>query len=65
MMQIAIYESLLASPFRTTNADEADFFYVPAFGACLITRADDTPHLSMKVFSSRTVPNQSSFFLIL
>lgn len=64
MLQIAIYESLLASPFRTTNAEEADFFYVPAFGACLITRADDSPHLSMKVLS--LVPFLiTSFFLML
>lgn len=46
--EIALYESLLASPHRTNNGDEADFFYVPVLGACLITRAHDAPHLSMK-----------------
>ncbi|XP_057849591.2 uncharacterized protein LOC131060391 isoform X2 [Cryptomeria japonica] len=46
--QIALYESLLASPYRTLNGEEADYFYVPVLDACLITRADDAPHLSMK-----------------
>lgn len=48
-IQIALYESLLASPHRTTNGDEADFFYVPVLGACAITRADDAPHYDMQV----------------
>nr|ACN39924.1 unknown [Picea sitchensis] len=46
--QMALYESLLASPYRTLNGEEADYFYVPVLDACLITRADDAPHLSMK-----------------
>ncbi|CAN6454171.1 unnamed protein product [Victoria cruziana] len=45
--QIALLESILASPYRTENGDEADFFFVPILEACLITRADDSPHLSM------------------
>ncbi|KAL0339629.1 UNVERIFIED_CONTAM: putative glucuronoxylan glucuronosyltransferase F8H [Sesamum radiatum] len=46
--QMAIYESILASPHRTLNGDEADFFFVPVLDSCIITRADDAPHLSMK-----------------
>ncbi|MQL79110.1 hypothetical protein Taro_011525 [Colocasia esculenta] len=46
--QIALYESILASPHRTLNGEEADYFYVPILDACLITRADDAPHLSMQ-----------------
>ncbi|XP_006651086.2 uncharacterized protein LOC102700608 isoform X1 [Oryza brachyantha] len=45
--QIALYESILASPHRTLNADEADYFYVPVLDSCLITRSDDAPHLQM------------------
>lgn len=47
--QMAIYESMLASPHRTLNGDEADFFFVPVLDSCIITRADDAPHLTMKV----------------
>ncbi|KAL3637263.1 hypothetical protein CASFOL_019562 [Castilleja foliolosa] len=46
--QMAIYESLLASPHRTLNGDEADYFFVPALDSCIITRADDAPHFNMK-----------------
>ncbi|XP_074575072.1 uncharacterized protein LOC141831581 isoform X2 [Curcuma longa] len=46
--QMALYESILASPYRTMNGDEADFFYVPVLDSCIITRADDAPHLRMK-----------------
>ncbi|KAJ3674017.1 hypothetical protein LUZ60_006009 [Juncus effusus] len=46
--QVALYESILASPHRTLNADEADYFYVPVLDSCLITRADDAPHLRMR-----------------
>ncbi|KAF5750199.1 Exostosin family protein isoform 1 [Tripterygium wilfordii] len=46
--QIALYESLLASPHRTLNGEEADFYFVPVLDACIITRADDAPHLSMQ-----------------
>ncbi|KAF5747987.1 Exostosin family protein isoform 1 [Tripterygium wilfordii] len=46
--QMALYESLLASPHRTLNGEEADFFFVPVLDACIITRADDAPHLSMQ-----------------
>lgn len=46
---MALYESILASPHRTLNGDEADFFFVPVLDSCIITRADDAPHLSMQV----------------
>uniref|UniRef100_A0A1D1Z4M1 Putative glucuronoxylan glucuronosyltransferase F8H n=1 Tax=Anthurium amnicola TaxID=1678845 RepID=A0A1D1Z4M1_9ARAE len=46
--QIALYESILASPHRTLNGEEADYFYVPVLDACIITRADDAPHLSLR-----------------
>ncbi|XP_020104566.1 uncharacterized protein LOC109721384 isoform X2 [Ananas comosus] len=46
--QTALYESILASPHRTLNGEEADFFYVPVLDSCIITRADDAPHLSMR-----------------
>ncbi|KAE8718612.1 hypothetical protein F3Y22_tig00110009pilonHSYRG00167 [Hibiscus syriacus] len=46
--QMAIYESILASPHRTLNGEEADFFFVPVLDACIITRADDAPHLSLE-----------------
>lgn len=47
---MALYESILASSYRTLNAEEADFFFVPVLDACIITRADDAPHLSMQVY---------------
>ncbi|MBA0558257.1 hypothetical protein Golob_015285, partial [Gossypium lobatum] len=46
--QMAMYESILASPHRTLNGEEADFFFVPVLDACIITRADDAPHLSLE-----------------
>lgn len=46
---MALYESILASPYRTLNGEEADFFFVPVLDSCIITRADDAPHLSMQV----------------
>lgn len=46
--QMAIYESILASPHRTLNGEEADFFFVPVLDSCIITRADDAPHISMR-----------------
>ncbi|WVZ55657.1 hypothetical protein U9M48_006291 [Paspalum notatum var. saurae] len=45
--QMALYESILASPHRTLNGDEADYFYVPVLDSCLITRSDDAPHFLM------------------
>jgi len=48
-LQMAIYESILASPYRTLNGEEADFFLVPVLDSCIITRADDSPHLSLEV----------------
>jgi hypothetical protein len=29
-----MHEALLASPYRTTNPNEADYFYVPVYGTC-------------------------------
>jgi len=49
-LQMALYESILASPYRTLNGEEADFFFVPVLDSCIITRADDAPHLSMEVY---------------
>ncbi|KAK9921833.1 hypothetical protein M0R45_030329 [Rubus argutus] len=46
--QMALFESMLASPYRTLNGEEADFFFVPVLDSCIITRADDAPHLSMQ-----------------
>lgn len=46
--QMAISESILASPYRTLNGEEADFFLVPVLDSCIITRADDSPHLSLE-----------------
>ncbi|KAK1259684.1 putative glucuronoxylan glucuronosyltransferase F8H [Acorus gramineus] len=46
--QMALYESILSSAHRTLNGEEADYFYVPVLDSCIITRADDAPHLSMR-----------------
>lgn len=46
--QMAIYESFLASPYRTLNGEEADFFFVPILDSCIITRSDDAPHLNLQ-----------------
>ncbi|CAK9877018.1 unnamed protein product [Sphagnum jensenii] len=46
--EIALYESLLASEHRTTNGNEADFFYVPVLSACAITQADAAPHMDIQ-----------------
>lgn len=35
--EVALHEALLASPHRTLDASEADFFYVPAYGGCFIS----------------------------
>ncbi|XP_047311326.1 uncharacterized protein LOC124914762 [Impatiens glandulifera] len=43
--QMAFQESILASAHRTLNGEEADFFFVPVLDACLITLADEAPHL--------------------
>ncbi|CAI5461545.1 unnamed protein product [Closterium sp. Yama58-4] len=37
-MEIALHEALLASKHRTTNAEEADFFFVPVYASCLWLR---------------------------
>ncbi|KAG0582764.1 hypothetical protein KC19_3G084200 [Ceratodon purpureus] len=48
--EIALYESLLSSEHRTTNGDEADFFYVPLLHACIVEQADAAPHLSTQKY---------------
>ena len=42
--QSVLLEALLASPHRTNDASEADYFYVPVPGACLMARAFETPN---------------------
>ncbi|CAI6002616.1 unnamed protein product [Closterium sp. NIES-64] len=37
-MEIALHEALLASKHRTTNAEEADFFFVPVYASCFWLR---------------------------
>ncbi|KAL4198314.1 hypothetical protein AMTRI_Chr03g45290 [Amborella trichopoda] len=44
--QMALYESILISPYRTTNGEEADYCYVLVLDSCLINCADAAPHLS-------------------
>lgn len=48
-LQVAFYENILDSPHRTLNGEEADFFFVPVLDSCIITRADDAPHLGLMV----------------
>ncbi|CAI5954456.1 unnamed protein product [Closterium sp. NIES-65] len=36
--RIALHEALLASKHRTTNAEEADFFFVPVYASCFWLR---------------------------
>ncbi|KAL9252050.1 putative glucuronoxylan glucuronosyltransferase F8H [Drosera capensis] len=48
LLEMTFYESILSSPHRTLNGDEADFYFVPVLDSCIITRADDAPHLCMK-----------------
>eukprot|EP00850_Spirogloea_muscicola_P023503 SM000362S13790 [mRNA] locus=s362:53583:57514:- [translate_table: standard] len=45
----AILEALMASEHRTSNAEEADYFYVPMMGACAQVRSpEDSPRFNMK-----------------
>jgi len=37
-MEVALYESLLASPHRTNDPAAADFFYVPVWAGCWLSR---------------------------
>eukprot|EP00897_Mesotaenium_endlicherianum_P002357 jgi/Mesen1/2149/ME000152S01243 len=43
LLELATWEALLASPHRTLNPEEADYFYVPTLAACLLERANDAP----------------------
>ncbi|CAI5480070.1 unnamed protein product [Closterium sp. Yama58-4] len=49
-MEIALHEALLASKHRTTNAEEADFFFVPVYASCLwlrLTNAGDASGIQL------------------
>eukprot|EP00854_Cymbomonas_tetramitiformis_P002550 gene2550-3302_t len=49
--EVALLESLLRSPHRTTNPDMADFFFVPVFGSCLMSRfLGPTPRHAMSSY---------------
>ena len=37
-LELALHELLLASPHRTLNPEAADFFFVPVYGGCYISR---------------------------
>ena len=37
-LELALHEALLASPHRTLDPDTADFFFVPVYGGCYISR---------------------------
>lgn len=37
-MELAMHELLLASPHRTFSPEDADFFFVPVYGGCYISR---------------------------
>ena len=37
-LEMALHEILLASPHRTLNPESADFFFVPIYGGCYISR---------------------------
>ena len=37
-LEMALHEILLASPHRTLNPEAADFFFVPVYGGCYISR---------------------------
>lgn len=39
-MEVALHDWFLACPCRTDNPEEADFFFVPHYTACLINHAD-------------------------
>ncbi|CAE8647692.1 unnamed protein product [Polarella glacialis] len=39
-MEVALHDWFLSCPCRTDNPDEADFFFVPHYTACLINHAD-------------------------
>lgn len=38
--EIRIHETILNSPYRTANPEEAEFFYVPIYGECYLFRAN-------------------------
>mmetsp|Transcript_7712 Transcript_7712/g.21816 ORF Transcript_7712/g.21816 Transcript_7712/m.21816 type:complete len:630 (+) Transcript_7712:82-1971(+) len=47
-MEVALHDWFLACPCRTDNPDEADFFFVPHYTACLINHADTFPGCDTK-----------------
>eukprot|EP00850_Spirogloea_muscicola_P011004 SM000066S20479 [mRNA] locus=s66:617960:624215:- [translate_table: standard] len=47
-IETAVTEGFLASKHRTTNADEADYFFVPILGGCAVIRGFDSPRQAVK-----------------
>ena len=54
-LEMALHEMLLASPHRTWNPEEADFFFVPVYGGCYISRFfRPTPLHNIIMYGERT-----------
>lgn len=51
-MEIALHDWFLSCPCRTDNPDEADFFFVPHYTACLINHNDTYPGCDTKQLCS-------------
>jgi len=47
-MEVALHDWFLACPCRTDDPNEADFFFVPHYTACLINHADTFPGCDTK-----------------
>eukprot|EP00850_Spirogloea_muscicola_P008664 SM000046S16445 [mRNA] locus=s46:710421:716713:- [translate_table: standard] len=47
-LETAVTEGFLASKHRTTNANEADYFFVSILGGCAVIRGFDSPRQSIK-----------------
>eukprot|EP00811_Abedinium_folium_P024141 NODE_3388_length_2045_cov_5.776330.p1 GENE.NODE_3388_length_2045_cov_5.776330~~NODE_3388_length_2045_cov_5.776330.p1 ORF type:complete len:668 (+),score=111.25 NODE_3388_length_2045_cov_5.776330:131-2005(+) len=47
-MEVALHDWFLSCPCRTDDPDEADFFFVPHYTACLINHADTFPGCDTK-----------------
>ena len=64
-LEVAVHELLLASPHRTLDPETADFFFVPVYGGCYISRyfrptpnhnlftTEDAPWLPAPVLGTR------------
>lgn len=46
--QVVLHEGLLISPHRTSNPEEADFFFVPVYGSCLMERVRHAEAVGLK-----------------